>query len=108
MKAARFNGKQVFQIVCRDSGLPRPVAELRFHPKRRWKFDFAWPEQKVALEVEGGVWVGGRHTSGAGFVKDMEKYNEATCAGWRLLRVQPKDLLTMNTVGLLRRALLSQ
>lgn len=82
-----------------------PITEHKFHGTRRWRFDYAWPEHQVALEVEGGVWVGGRHTSGAGFVKDMEKYNEAACMGWRIIRCQPRQLCTMQTVETLRRAL---
>lgn len=82
-----------------------PLPEHRFHATRRWRFDYAWLDQQVALEVEGGVWVGGRHTSGAGFVKDMEKYNEAACMGWRIIRCQPKQLCTTATVETLRRAL---
>lgn len=82
-----------------------PLTEHKFHVTRRWRFDYAWPDYQVALEVEGGVWVGGRHTSGAGFVKDMEKYNEAACMGWRIIRCQPRQLCTMQTVETLRRAL---
>lgn len=82
-----------------------PLTEHRFHVTRRWRFDYAWPEHQLALEVEGGVWVGGRHTSGAGFIKDMEKYNEAACMGWRIIRCQPRQLCTMQTVETLRRAL---
>ena len=59
----------------------------------------------IALEVEGGVWIGGRHTSGAGFVKDMEKYNEAAAMGWRIIRCQPKQLCSSNTIELIRRAI---
>ena len=68
-------------------GCPEPVREFRFHPKRRWKFDFCWPEAMVAVEVEGGIWSGGRHTSGKGFQNDCEKYAEALLLGWRVLRV---------------------
>jgi len=60
--------------------------EYKFHPKRRWRFDFAFPLIKIAVEIEGGVWSGGRHTRGAGFIKDMEKYNAAVLLGWRVLR----------------------
>lgn len=73
-------------------GLPEPVREYRFHPTRRWRFDFCWPEQKVALEVDGGVWTGGRHVRGAGFIRDMDKANAAQLDGWRLIRCTPKDL----------------
>jgi hypothetical protein len=51
----------------------------------------------IALEVEGGVWTGGRHTRGAGFVRDMEKYNRAGVLGWRLLRVTPDKLVSAGT-----------
>lgn len=95
----------LFTSLLRSEGLPMPLTEHRFHGTRRWRFDYAWPEHQVALEVEGGVWVGGRHTSGAGFVKDMEKYNEAACMGWRIIRCQPRQLCTMQTVETLRRAL---
>lgn len=67
-------------------GLPVPEKEFRFAPPRKWRFDFAWPAQKVAAEVEGGIWVRGRHTRGKGFLNDMEKYNEAGRLGWRVFR----------------------
>jgi len=60
--------------------------EYRFHPVRRWRFDFANPEIKLALEVEGATWAQGRHTRGSGFEKDCEKYNTAALMGWRVLR----------------------
>lgn len=84
--------------------LPAPVTEHRFHPERKWRFDYAWPDAKVALEVEGGVWTGGRHTSSAGFLKDIEKYNAAARLGWRVLRCTPKTLLTMDTVEAVKEA----
>lgn len=65
--------------------------ELRFHATRRWRFDFAWRVRRIAVEVEGGVWSGGRHTRGAGFVGDCEKYNAATLLGWSVLRFVPRS-----------------
>lgn len=94
-----------FAAICRASGLPEPDAEFRFAPPRRWRFDYAWPDHRVALEVEGGVWTGGRHTRGKGFVRDMEKYNAATAAGWRVLRCTPDTLCGATTLDLVRRAL---
>jgi very-short-patch-repair endonuclease len=95
----------LFPAYCKAAGLPVPVAELRFAPPRRWRFDWALPDHKIALEVEGAVWVQGRHTRGSGFVKDMEKYNYATSVGWAILRVQPKDLLTETTLVLIKTTL---
>lgn len=75
-------------------GIPTPATELRFHPTRQWRFDYAWPEKRISVEVEGGIWNRGRHTRGRGFIEDMEKYNEAGRLGWRVFRFQPKDLKT--------------
>lgn len=83
-----------------SSGLPEPATEHRFHPTRRWRFDIAWTEQMVALEVEGGVWTQGRHTRGAGFIKDMEKYNAAHALGWVVLRAIPKWLPNNNDLSI--------
>lgn len=74
-------------LQIRGVGLPRPVEEFRFHAKRRWRFDLAWPDRKLAVEIEGGTWSHGRHTRGKGFRLDCIKYNEALCLGWRVLRV---------------------
>jgi hypothetical protein len=95
----------MFAALLRAQKLPLPLTEHRFHSTRRWRFDYAWIEYRVALEVEGGVWIGGRHTTGAGFVKDMEKYNEAACMGWRIIRCQPKQLCKLETIDTIRRAL---
>lgn len=72
------------------SGLPSPAREYRFHPKRRWRFDFAWPLYKVAAEVDGGIYSRGRHVRGAGFERDAEKGNAAVMAGWRVLHFTPR------------------
>jgi hypothetical protein len=80
-------------MLCAQMGLPQPEAEYRFHPVRRWLFDFAWPAHgKVALEVEGGTWLqgGGRHNRAAGYAKDCEKYNSAALLGWRVFRATPE------------------
>ena len=69
------------------NGIPDPEREYRPLPQRRWRFDFAWPDKLLAIEVEGGVWAGGRHTRGAGFITDCEKYNTLTLSGWRVLRI---------------------
>ena len=83
---------QVVSTVCAAEGLPLPVAEYRFHPVRRWRFDLAWPEQRIAVEVEGGAWIYGRHNHPRGFINDMEKYNAAVIMGWRVLRYTPEQI----------------
>jgi len=75
---------EVLLMADRISGWER---EYKFHPTRKWRFDFAWPLEKFAVEIEGGVWSGGRHTRGKGFIEDCIKYNEAVMLGWRVIRV---------------------
>lgn len=67
------------------------VKEYKFYPSRKWRFDHAIVEDKIAIETEGGVWTGGRHTRGKGFINDMEKYNTATAMGWKVFRIVPGD-----------------
>lgn len=69
-----------------------PVTEHTFAPPRKWRFDFAFLDEKVAVEIEGGHWSGGRHTRGSGFAKDAEKYNRATELSWAVLRYTGDDL----------------
>lgn len=70
----------------RAANLPLPEREYKFHPVRKWRFDFAWADRRIAVEVEGAVWTGGRHTRGSGFTSDCEKYNQAALLGWRVFR----------------------
>jgi len=67
-------------------GLPDPVREYKFCPTRKWRLDFYWEKYKLAVEVEGGVWTNGGHNRGAGFVNNLEKYNQLTMDGIKLLR----------------------
>ena len=97
--------KDVFTTICKTDLKVECVKEHRFHPKRKWRFDYAIPEYKIALEVEGGVWTGGRHIRAQGFLGDMEKYNTATLMGWRVFRTTPDDLYKMATINLLRQAI---
>ena len=95
----------IFTIICQTDLHEECVKEYRFHPKRRWRFDYALPRHKIAIEVEGGVWIGGRHTSAVGFLKDMEKYNTATLMGWRVFRTTPDNLYKLETIKLLKTAI---
>lgn len=89
----------------RALSLPEPEREYRFMPPRRFKFDFAWPAVMVALEVEGGVYSGGRHTTGSGFTQDCEKYTEAALRGWKVIRVTSHHINNGRMAGWLERAL---
>lgn len=67
------------------------IEEHKFHPRRRWRFDFCIPEHKIAIEYEGiffnpiqGI---SRHQHGIGYSKDCDKYNAAMVEGWKVFRV---------------------
>ena len=93
-----------FQRWCVANGLPAPVPEFRFCEKR-YRMDYAWPAQRVYLEVDGAIWTQGRHTRGAGWQGDTRKFNRASELGWRLLRCTPDTLTSAETLDALRAAL---
>jgi very-short-patch-repair endonuclease len=79
-------GEETFALHCRAYNLS-PEREVQFDPKRKWRFDFAWPDRKLAVEVEGGTSFGrSRHSKGEGFERDINKYNRASRMGWMILR----------------------
>lgn len=79
--------ERTFVTLWRTMYGPDLVDEHRFHQTRRWRFDFAHLETKVAIELDGGTFSGGRHTRGKGYAADCEKLNAATAAGWRVFRL---------------------
>lgn len=108
-----------------EQGIPRPETEYKFHETRKWKMDFAWPHnfsdtacfldekavayyttlKPVCLEVQGGIFIQGRHSRGAALIKEWEKLNEAACLGYRILYCQPSDLCTTDMANTIKRAL---
>lgn len=107
----------LFQSICKASGLPVPVPEFQFCAGRKWRFDWAWEEDWVALEIEGGLYgigkkcplCGQRKVAGHGSIerklKDKEKYNTAHEMGWFVLRCTPKEFETGDILPLLQRVL---
>ena len=83
-----------FELLWLALGGPQLEKEFRFHPFRRWRADFAHLPSRTLIEIEGGIYVHGRHNRGAGFAADLEKYLEASLAGWRVVRLGPNELTT--------------
>ena len=81
----KSQAEQTFSYQLRIYGIDHEE-EYRFHDERKWRFDFAFPDNMLAVEIEGGTWSGGRHTRGQGFQDDCVKYNTAVKIGWRVLR----------------------
>lgn len=95
----------VFTQICAKEMGVECVKEYRFYKSRQWRFDYAMPLYKIALEVEGGVWTQGRHVRPVGFLGDMNKYNTATLLGWRVFRTTPSKLLSQDTLTLIKNAI---
>jgi very-short-patch-repair endonuclease len=90
--------EKIFYALLKQKGIALPKQEYKFHEKRKWRFDYCWPEVKLAVEVEGGIFSNGRHTRGSGYLGDMEKYNAATLEGYKLLRFTPQQLTLKSTI----------
>jgi len=97
----------LFPLACLKMGLPEPMPEYRFHHTRKWRIDYYFEHEgrKVGLEVEGGVWVNGRHNRGKGFLADIEKYNAAIQAGIVIIRVTPDRLMSAETFDTLKKVI---
>ena len=74
-------------FLIRVLELPAPVTEYKFIKNRRFRFDFAWPDLKIAVEVEGGTYRYGRHQRPGGYENDCVKYSLAALLGWKVVRV---------------------
>jgi len=73
---------------CRMSGFPVLRPEVQFDPTRKWRLDFVFllVDTLLAVEIDGGTHTQGRHTRGNGYHDDCIKINEATIAGYSVLR----------------------
>jgi very-short-patch-repair endonuclease len=83
-----------FLFLWRVAQGPPLEREVQFHPSRRWRADFAHLESRTLIEIEGGIFLrgGGRHSRGAGYAKDAEKYLEAVLADWTVIRLTERQL----------------
>ena len=63
--------------------------QFRYVPGRKFAADFAWPDARLLVEVQGGIYSGEAHGSISGIKADIERLNLATLNGYRLLRFIP-------------------
>lgn len=92
-----------FQI--RAKGLPKPKTEFLAIPGRKFRFDAAWVPQRLAVEVQGGIWKKGGHSTGTGITRDCEKNNLAVLAGWRVLHVTGDQIASGEAIRWIEAAL---
>jgi len=74
-----------FLLYWQSLGGPALEREFRFHQTRKWRADFAHIDSRTPIEIEGGIYIQGRHNRPQGFAADAEKYLEAALDGWRVL-----------------------
>lgn len=84
-RARASEGERILELQLQFAGIPFE-REFKFHATRKWRADFLITGTKILVEVEGGVYSGGRHTRGSGYEADAEKYNAAAIEGWTVLR----------------------
>ena len=92
------------RAIFQAASLVQPIGEYYFHPFRKFRFDYAWPDLyfgsgeqfRIALEVQGGIWTGGKHGRGSGIEKDYEKMNEAILTGWKVFQVTPTQFKNLS------------
>lgn len=108
-KAKKTRQKQpkhdAFCLLLRQHLGAEVVSEHRFHPTRLWRFDYAIPDHRIAIEIDGGVWQQGRHNRPKGYIADLEKFNHAAILGWRVLKFTPQQQHSAKTLRLIREAI---
>lgn len=83
-----------FEILWRSLGGCSLTPEYQFAPKRKFRMDYygEWNGIKFCVELEGGVFIRGRHLRPAGFLRDMEKYNLAAQLGIFVFRIPSHNI----------------
>lgn len=87
-KAVREQLEADFFVQFRGSGVPAPATQVKHVPGRAFRLDFAWPELKLGVEVDGGIKSRQKsHTSVGGILRDIEKHNSGIEQGWTVIRL---------------------
>ena len=95
----------MFRLLIRALRLPEAAEQFQFHPDRKWRVDFAWPDRKLLCECEGGIWGRGgmAHSHPLGILRDIEKYNAAGLLGYRVFRITEMMLKSGEAARLLQK-----
>lgn len=103
MSQSELEDRLAFHIKA--TGLPKPEREFMFATGigRKWRADFAFPDRKLLVEIEGGSWVNGAHSRGLHFQSDCDKYNHAVMLGWKVLRFTTDDVTHGRAIAMLER-----
>jgi len=99
--------EETLLLFIKSEGLPIPEREVAFARSigRRWRFDFAYPDKMVAIEVQGGIYVRGAHSRGTGLERDYEKINNAQMLGWTVFQFSRKMIENGQAIKFIKKAL---
>ncbi len=103
MSASQLEAELALQIKA--LGLPEPIREYQAIKGRMFRFDFAWLDARLLVEVNGGTYTKGAHSTGQGIARDYEKANLAVLQGWRVLTFDGKSVKDGTAVEVIRKAL---
>ena len=103
LRSQRSYLEAIFEQQIRTHGMPEPMREFEF---RGWRFDFAWPALKIAVEIDGGTYIGGAHVRGKGYERDCKKNNAAQLEGWVVLRADRNMVGTYEFACTVKRAII--
>jgi very-short-patch-repair endonuclease len=104
---AKSELEETLLLLIRAEGLPEPEREYMFAKSigRRWRLDFAYPEKRIGIEVQGGIYVRGAHSRGTGLERDYEKLNAAQMLGWDVYQFSRKMIDNGEAIETIRRVL---
>jgi very-short-patch-repair endonuclease len=104
---AKSELEETLLLLIRAEGLPEPEREYMFAKSigRRWRLDFAYPEKRIGIEVQGGTYIRGAHSRGTGLERDYEKYNQAQVLGWDVYQFSRKMIESGEAIETIRKAL---
>lgn len=85
-------------------------SEYYFSPDRGFRIDFALPDYKIAIEIDGGIWMRGKsgHSSGSGIKRDQEKTTLLSSLGWSVLRFEPNEAMSLRTLEIIKNTIKSK
>ena len=104
-KAKREHLELTLLQQIRQSGLPTPERQVQLIPGRKWSWDVVYRAEMIAIEVQGGSWGVGAHSSGLGIARDCEKANSANLAGWCCLAFTTDQIRSGYAIATIQEAL---
>ncbi len=99
----KSQGEETLALQLTALKIPFEREVTGLYPPRKWRVDFLLREQKIVIEVEGGIWSNGRHQRGTGFEEDCNKYNSLAIMGYKVLRFSSGQVKKGEVVEFLKR-----